>query len=90
MSAHLKDSNKIMLQHLVDIDSLSQHSQQLAGLVAMLCHYHDNKANGGDTLSDEVMSNFLWQMQTTMFELNATIAEISHSRVSPKADSNGR
>ena len=90
MSAHIDDSKKIMLPHLVDIDSLTQHSHQLDGLVAMLCHYYDNKANGGDTLSDEVMSNFMWQMQTTMYELRETIAEISHSRVSPSADSSGR
>jgi len=62
-----------LLPHLVDIDALSRQASHLDSMVAMLHHYFDSAANGGDTLSDELMSAYLWQMQHTVFELKDSI-----------------
>ncbi len=75
------NGDTLMLPHMVDIDALSRQSQHLDSMVAMLHSYFDSAADGGCTLSHEILSGYLWQMQHTIFELKDSIREASDSKI---------
>src|SRR5690554_7770995 len=60
-----------LLPHLVDIDALSRQASHLDSMVAMLNHYFESTADGGDELSPELLTGYLWQMQCTIFDLRS-------------------
>lgn len=80
----MSNSDTLMLPHMVDIDALSRQACHLDSLVAMLHHYFDSAADGGDTLSPELLSGYLWQMQHTIFELKDSIKQASDNQI-PKS-----
>lgn len=80
----MSSKDTMMLPHLVDIDSLTRQSEHLDALIAMLHHYFDSAAQGGDTLSPELLSGYLWQMQHTIFELKGSIRLASENQI-PKS-----
>lgn len=71
----------LMLPHLVDTDALNRQACHLDSMVAMLHQYFDSVAEGGDSLSPELLSGYLWQMQHTIFELKETIQQTSENRI---------
>ena len=71
----------LMLPHMVDIDALARQASHLDSLTAMLHHYFDSTADGASTLSDELLSSYLWQMQHTIFELKESIEMASNNRI---------
>ena len=80
----MSQKDTFMLPHMVNIDDLSRQACHLDSLVAMLHHYFDSAADGGDTLSPELLSGYLWQMQHTIFELKDSIKEASENQI-PKS-----
>jgi len=72
-----------MFPHLVDIDALIRQSTHLDSMVAMLHQYFDSVNDGGDIISPELLSGYLWQMQHTIFELKDTIQDAAQNHVLP-------
>jgi len=70
-----------LLPHLVDIDALSRQASHLDSMVAMLNHYFESTADGGDQLSPELLSGYLWQMQCTIFDLKDSIQLASDNQL---------
>ena len=67
-----------VLPHSIDtIDALKSQSSRLEAQIAMLHCYFESSPDGGDTLSDEVMCNYLWQMQHTVSEMKEALEQIS-------------
>jgi hypothetical protein len=70
-----------LLPHLVDIDALSRQASHLDSMVAMLNHYFESTADGGDELSPELLTGYLWQMQCTIFDLKDSIQLASDNQL---------
>lgn len=77
----MKKRDTITLPHMVDIDHLNMQAIHLDSLTAMLHLYLDSAEDGGDTLSHELVSGYLWQMQHTISELKESIRETSANKI---------
>jgi len=62
-----------MIPYMVDIDTLTVQSRQANALVRMLQHYFENQHTAMDTISDEVMSDYMWRLSDTVCELRKNI-----------------
>ncbi|MBY5963761.1 hypothetical protein [Marinobacter nauticus] len=79
----MSQNDTFMLPHLVDIDALTRQASHLDSMVAMLHLYFDSVTEGGDKISPELLSGYLWQMQHTIFELKDTIQQAAENHVLP-------
>ena len=68
-----KADDRIILPYMVDMDTLMLKSRQANALTRMLQHYFENQKTAMDTISDEIMSDYMWQLSDTVAELSENI-----------------
>lgn len=77
----MKKRDTITLPYMVDIDHLNMQAIHLESLTAMLQLYFDSAEDGGDEISHDLLSGYLWQMQHTISELKESIRETSDNKI---------